>query len=145
MTDNDRLRKIKDAMNSGVVTVRRRFNRELQQLSYNLQTVRPVGKPVVFQVELTNNCPMTCTMCPRTHSMSRPLGNMSHDLFLKVLNEAAGTTSSFYMHHFGDSLVHPDLGDFIGEATRRRIRGYERYIEKARLEIESSRAESATQ
>jgi radical SAM protein with 4Fe4S-binding SPASM domain len=67
---------------------------------------------------------MTCTMCPRTHTMERPIGNMSRDLYLKVLDEAAHTTSRFYMHHFGDSLLHPDLGEFIGEATRRGISGY---------------------
>jgi len=31
-----------------------------------------------------------------------------------------------------------------GYAHRRRLRGYERYIEKARLELESARAESTT-
>src|ERR1700691_3636671 len=109
---------------SGVTAVRRRVNRELQQFAYNLQMVRPVGRPVVFQVELTNDCPMTCTMCPRTHSMQRTVGNMSRQVFLRILDEAADTTSRFYLHHFGDSLLHPELGDFIGEARRRGILGY---------------------
>jgi radical SAM protein with 4Fe4S-binding SPASM domain len=56
--------------------------------------------------------------------MKRSIGNMSRDLYVKILDEAAGSTSRFYMHHFGDSLVHPDLGYFIGEATRREIHGY---------------------
>jgi radical SAM protein with 4Fe4S-binding SPASM domain len=116
----DRLRKVNDVVTSS----RRCLNEELQQFSYNMQTIRPVGRPVVFQVELTNNCPMTCTMCPRTHSMERPLGNMSRELYLKIVNEASASTSRFFMHHFGDSLVHPDLGYFIGEATRRGINGY---------------------
>src|SRR5579859_5427243 len=116
----DRWRKVNDVVTSG----RRCLNEELQQFSYNMQTIRPVGRPVVFQVELTNNCPMTCTMCPRTHSMERPLGNMSRELYLKIVNEASASTSRFFMHHFGDSLVHPDLGYFIGEATRRGINGY---------------------
>jgi len=120
MSERGRLRSVKDVTTSS----RRCLNHELQQFSYNLQTTRPVGKPVVFQVELTNNCPMTCTMCPRTHSMERPIGNMSRELFLKIVNEATSTTSGFYMHHFGDSLVHPDLGFFIGEATKREIGGY---------------------
>jgi radical SAM protein with 4Fe4S-binding SPASM domain len=49
---------------------------------------------------------------------------MSRDLYLKILNEASGSTSRFYMHHFGDSLVHPDLGYFIGAATQKGIGGY---------------------
>ncbi|WP_300607433.1 radical SAM/SPASM domain-containing protein [Trebonia sp.] len=120
MTGRGRVRKVNDLLTSS----RRCLNQELQQFSYNLQTIRPVGRPVVFQVELTNNCPMTCTMCPRTHSMERSIGNMSRELYHKILDEAAGSTSRFYMHHFGDSLVHPDLGHFVGEATRRGINGY---------------------
>lgn len=120
MTGRGQLRKVNDALTS----TRRCLNQELQQFSYNLQTIRPVGRPVIYQIELTNNCPMTCTMCPRTHSMERSIGNMSRDLFHKILDDAGGYTSRFYMHHFGDSLVHPDLGHFIGEATRRGINGH---------------------
>lgn len=107
-----------------VTTVRRRYNKELQQLAYNLQLTRGSGKPVVFQLELTNNCPMTCQMCPRSHSMKRPLGHMLREVYVKVLEEAALATSHMFLHHFGDSLLHPELGDFIGEATRRGIRSY---------------------
>jgi MoaA/NifB/PqqE/SkfB family radical SAM enzyme len=67
---------------------------------------------------------MTCQMCPRTHSMSRPHGNMSRELYLKVVNDAAASTSKFFLHHFGDSLLHPELGSFIGEATSRGMRSY---------------------
>lgn len=97
------------------------LNRELQQLSYTTQVVRPVGRPVVFQVELTNRCPMTCQMCPRTHSMNRPLGYMSRETFLRVLDEAERTTSALFLHHFGDSLIHPDLAFFLDEARRRGV------------------------
>ncbi len=124
MVAGDLGQKLKGAVDGGVLAAKRRMNQELQQLSYNLQTTRPVGKPVVFQVELTNDCPMTCTMCPRTHSMQRSIGHMSPAIFNRILAEAAGSTSRFYLHHFGDSLLHPDLGYFIGEATRRNIRGY---------------------
>lgn len=105
-------------------TMRRRYNKELQQLAYNLQLLRGTGRPVVFQLELTNKCPMTCQMCPRTHSMDRSLGHMSRELYTKILDEAALTTSDLFLHHFGDSLLHPELGDFIDEATRRGIRSY---------------------
>ena len=56
--------------------------------------------------------------------MERSVGKMSRDLFLRILDEAATSTSRFYLHHFGDSLVHPDLGEFIGEARRRGIHSY---------------------
>ena len=113
-----------NAASSRLLAARRCLNNELQQFAYNLQLTRPVGRPVIFQVELTNNCPMTCSMCPRTHSMERAIGNMSRDVFGKIVAEVAGTTAGFYLHHFGDSLMHPDLGWFIGETSRRKIDGY---------------------
>lgn len=105
-------------------SLERVINREAQQCAYNLQVLRGVGRPVVFQVELTNRCPMTCQMCPRTHSMQRPLGIMTRETYLRVLEEARHSTSHVFLHHFGDSLTHPELGEFIGEASRRGIKSY---------------------
>lgn len=104
--------------------LRRFFNRELLQFAYNQQWLRPVGKPVLFQVELTNRCPMTCEMCPRTHLMERPLGSMDPALYRRIIDEAAQTTSRLFLHHFGDSLLHPHLGELIGYARGRGIRTY---------------------
>lgn len=103
-------------------SLRRTLNSELLQSSYNRQWTGAVGKPVVFQIELTNHCPMTCQMCPRTHSMRRPLGYMDFDIVRRVIDEIAGTTSAVFLHHFGDSLLHPELGEFVGYAARRGVR-----------------------
>lgn len=102
----------------------RTLNREALQLAYNWQVTRPVGKPVVFQIELTNHCPMTCQMCPRTHVMERPLGYMSAEMFQRIVDQAAGGTAKVFMHHFGDSLLHPELGTLIRYATDRGILTY---------------------
>lgn len=102
----------------------RRANRELQQLSYNRQRVAAVGKPVVFQIELTNHCPMTCQMCPRTHAMQRPLGYMERSVYERVVDEAAASTSRVFLHHFGESLLHPDLGPLAAYASARGIDAY---------------------
>ena len=100
------------------------FNRESQQFSYNRQWLKPVGRPVVFQIELTNHCPMTCEMCPRTHQMTRPLGFMEEVTYQRIIDEAVRTTSRVFLHHFGESLVHPKLGDFIRYASDHGIRSY---------------------
>lgn len=102
----------------------RRLNREALQFAYNWQITRPVGKPVVFQIELTNHCPMTCQMCPRTHAMERPLGYMSQEVFHQIIDQAAQGTSDVFMHHFGDSLLHPQLGELIRYATDHGIRTF---------------------
>jgi len=102
----------------------RLLNKEVQHFAYNRQWLRPVGKPVVFQIELTNHCPMTCEMCPRTDDMKRPLGYMDRVLYRRIIGEAARTTSRVFLHHFGDSLLHPGLGEFIGYAREHGIQTY---------------------
>ena len=104
--------------------VRRTLNVELNQLSYNLQTLRAPGAPLVYQVELTNHCPMTCVMCPRTSSMTRPLGYMDEPTFHRVIREISAFSKRIFLHHFGDSLVHPELGSFIGYAEHRGVETY---------------------
>jgi radical SAM protein with 4Fe4S-binding SPASM domain len=72
--------------------------------------------PVIDQIELTNRCPYTCVMCPRTSSMRRELGDMSREMFEKILSEMAGRQNYVGLHHFGESLLHRDLPEFIAVA-----------------------------
>ncbi len=97
------------------------LNRELQQIAYNWQRDEAAGWPVVYQIELTNHCPMTCQMCPRTHSMHRPHGFMSLELFRSIIDQAVRSTPHVFLHHFGDSLLHPALGECIRYASERGI------------------------
>jgi radical SAM protein with 4Fe4S-binding SPASM domain len=119
-----RLAQAHSTMLSAVRYVRRTINRELNELSYNRQMLNVLGEPEVFQVELTNHCPMTCVMCPRTESMSRALGYMDQDLFERVIQEISAFSSKIFLHHFGDSLVHPKLGSFIRYASRHHVRSF---------------------
>lgn len=100
------------------------LNAEILQMSYNWQWLKPVGRPVVFQIELTNHCPFTCEMCPRTHEMTRKLGHMPFDLYTRIIDEVKRSTQAVLLHHFGDSLVHPDIGRFIKYADQRGVLGF---------------------
>jgi len=44
-------------------------------------------EPVVYNIETTNACNMRCEMCPRTTMMTRPVENISKDLFLKIVDQ----------------------------------------------------------
>lgn len=104
--------------------VLRLFNRELNHLSYNWQTLSNIGVPEAFQIELTNHCPMACIMCPRTDRMTRVTGYMDAKLFHRVIQEVAPYSSDIFLHHFGDSLTHPRLGEFVRYARRHSLRTY---------------------
>lgn len=104
--------------------IKRIINNEKNQYAYNIQHVDPLGDPVVYQIELTNHCPMTCVMCVRTTKMKRELGYMEESLFEKIIQEASEFSSRIFIHHFGDSLLHPNLGKFINYANKNNIKTF---------------------
>lgn len=88
-----------------------------------------MNKPFsLFNIELTNHCIMKCVMCPRTGHMTRAKGYMDPVLFQKAIDELASTGSGFsgnnvlWLHHFGESLLHPGFGSCIRYASAANIR-----------------------
>jgi radical SAM protein with 4Fe4S-binding SPASM domain len=66
-------------------------------------------RPLIDQIELTNRCPYTCQMCPRTSSMTRELGSMEIPLFERIIEQIAPYQQYTALHHFGESLLHPQI------------------------------------
>lgn len=67
--------------------------------------------PSVSNIELTNACGMKCIMCPRGH-MKRKIGYISLELFEKIIKQMKYNTR-IVLHHFGDPLLHPQIGKII--------------------------------
>jgi radical SAM protein with 4Fe4S-binding SPASM domain len=87
-----------------------------------------LSKPfAIFNIELTNRCPFKCVMCARTHQMTREHGDMSFDIFRKVIDELVAVNPSHardnevWMHGFGESVTHPRFADFMRYATDRGV------------------------
>ena len=82
----------------------------------------------VFNIEITNRCPLRCVMCPRTNDMTRSQGHMDFDLFrsiideLVLLNPTWSETVPVRLHGFGESLVHPQFDRFIQYAENQGVR-----------------------
>lgn len=82
----------------------------------------------VFNVELTNRCPFSCIMCARTNNMTREQGLMDFDTFKAIVDEYAAASPGraaaeiTWLHHFGESLVHPEFGRFIRYAASKGLR-----------------------
>lgn len=98
---------------------------EVQEKDQRSQTVNePFG---IFNIELTNRCPMRCVMCPRTNNMTRKQGVMDFDLFKQIINELIQENSAYingeplWLHHFGESLMHPQFGKFIRYAVAKEV------------------------
>lgn len=70
--------------------------------------------PYIYEIEPTNSCPYRCYMCPRgLGKMKRSVGFMSLNSFEKILAQASPSQKLLRLHHFGESILHPDIGPFI--------------------------------
>jgi radical SAM protein with 4Fe4S-binding SPASM domain len=90
---------------------------------------RDVLRPfAVFNIEITNRCPLKCVMCPRTHDMTREEGLMNLSIFRKIIDELICCNPTWShevpvrLHGFGESLVHPQFDEFIRYAEARGVR-----------------------
>ncbi len=104
---------------------KKNINQSMKHLSYFLRNEKSFAQPTIFQLESTNHCPMTCIMCPRTKHMTRELGFIDVDLYMKIVNELGGyvnKTGYLRLHHFGDPLVHPQIDKLISYVGKKGLK-----------------------
>lgn len=104
------------------------YRRARRRRALRARTETVATPPRIGNIELTNRCPMRCVMCPRTNNMTREQGLMEFPVFKKVIDEYAAAdpewaASQFlWLHHFGESLVHPEFGKFVRYAVSRGVK-----------------------
>lgn len=70
--------------------------------------------PYIYEIEPTNHCPYTCIMCPKgLGKMKRPVGFMAPDTFRVILDQFPKRQKLVRMHHFGEAVLHPRIGEMI--------------------------------
>lgn len=74
----------------------------------NKDVVCNVGPPVLG-IEITNNCNLKCTMCPRTFKMTRPVGDMDFDLFKKIIDDGKDHLEFVWLQNYGEPLLNKDV------------------------------------
>jgi radical SAM protein with 4Fe4S-binding SPASM domain len=93
-------------------------NRARLAASYLAGVGRPSGRPAHLKIELTNACNLRCPLCPHPR-MERAQGMMSPSLLARIVEMAAPELEFAYLHHLGESLLHPALGEMIAIAKSR--------------------------
>lgn len=97
----------RDTYRKGIQLVTRRINK------YRLKF------PFMIGLEVTNDCPLECIMCPRTHRKIDP-GYISLDLFEKITNECAKNKGMIELVFtgMGEPLLHPQILDMFQIAKK---------------------------
>lgn len=78
--------------------------------------------PTVIYIEPTNDCNLSCIMCPRKKS-SKAVGYMPFKLFRRVIDQLAGhDIAQLSLHLTGEPLLHPQIIDMVHYAKRSGMR-----------------------
>ena len=69
--------------------------------------------PIRFNIEPTNYCNLSCSMCPR--ELNRPFGYMDVSLFQKIIDESIlyGKRLIITVNKDGEPLLHPELPKMV--------------------------------
>ena len=69
--------------------------------------------PIRFNIEPTNHCNLSCSMCPR--ELNRPFGYMDVSLFQKIIDESIlyGKRLIITVNKDGEPLLHPELPKMV--------------------------------
>lgn len=87
--------------------------------AYSLHRSKVNYLPVRLWIEPTNLCNLHCAMCLNKDLPSHERGNMDFALFKKIIDEASGFAYDIYLHHRGESLLHPRIFDMVAYAKQK--------------------------
>ena len=90
-------------------------------LDYRKGRERAATPPIRMWIESSARCNLRCTMCPNKDMHPDLKGNMSLDLFTKIIDQAAPFVHDIYLHHRGEPLLNPALFDMIRYANGKGI------------------------
>ncbi|MBU0957479.1 MAG: radical SAM protein [Nanoarchaeota archaeon] len=80
-------------------------------------------KVTSVQFEVTNNCNLSCKMCPVNNGMKRKKGFMKYELFKKIVDENPKMEFAL-MFNWGEPLLHPKIYDMLDYANKKGIRTF---------------------
>ena len=104
------------------VPPRKILNWILVEASLYARRRNPWGWPTHVQIEPTNRCNLRCALCPITDGMDRPSGDMSWDVFTKLVDEAGKYIFIMMLWDWGEPFLNPRLCDMILYARQRGIK-----------------------
>ena len=103
-------------------TPRKVFNLARVELEYRLRRTTVRGRPYILIIDPTNVCNLRCPLCPTgTGDLGRHGQMISWETFTKAFDQLAPYAYEVNLHNWGESLLHPRIGDLIEYASKRNV------------------------
>jgi radical SAM protein with 4Fe4S-binding SPASM domain len=96
---------------------RRSYGLARSLLSYRARKISVPNPPIKLWIETSLACNLKCVMCPNKELPGADKGNMDLKLYKKIVSEAAGFVGDVNIHHRGEPLANPRLGEMIRYAV----------------------------
>ena len=78
--------------------------------------------PIRLWIETSSLCNLKCVMCLNRAIPASEKGLMDFGLFKKIIDEVKSYVYDVYLHHRGESLIHPEFPQMIDYARRGGLR-----------------------
>jgi radical SAM protein with 4Fe4S-binding SPASM domain len=102
--------------------LRKVANAILTETSVYFKPRRPWGHPTHLMVEPSTLCNLRCSLCPITSGLERPQGNMSLDLFKKILDEVGPWAFTLQLWDWGEPFMNKQIFDMIAYAKGKGVK-----------------------
>ena len=104
------------------LSLRKKLNLLKVGLGLMLRLDRALGLPPMIQVEPSSLCNLKCPLCPiGTGTMKRQRGQMSFDLFQKILDETGEALVAVFLYSWGEPFLNKDLLRMVEACATRHI------------------------
>jgi MoaA/NifB/PqqE/SkfB family radical SAM enzyme len=99
-------------------TPKRLANYFLAHARYRLGVSQFEGFPPLVYIDPLNYCNLRCPLCPTgQHVRERAGGKMPYDLYLRLVDEIAGSVYFLNLYNWGEPLLHPQIFDMVKYAA----------------------------
>ncbi len=104
------------------ISWRKRLNFVVAALNQIVRLPRPLGRPVIAQVEPANVCNLACPLCfTASLNDSRPPAMLTVDTFRRFIDELGDTLLLIVLWNWGEPFLNPELPRLIEYAAARGV------------------------